>query len=87
MTPSELKRNVEETNEHFFSRASMKFAGDTMQNYGVRGPVEVVRCDGSTVECWELYRRKPVKYGLRRSAFFECGTFNKVNPTSIVSTK
>lgn len=62
-TASDLKRFVESTNEepHFFDRSSMKFFGDTMRNYGVR----------DYGDCWELYRRKPVKHGLKNSAYFD----------------
>ena len=65
MTPSQLKHFVEETGSYFFTRDSMKFFGDTMRNYGVRSkPVQVVTVSGDIVECWELYRRRPVKNGL-----------------------
>ena len=70
MTSSELKYNVEntETDSYFFTRKTMKFFGDTMRNYGVRD-------NGDT---WELYRRRPVKYGLDSSAYFDKETFKRV---------
>ena len=67
MTPSELKRQYEIAHPDglFFSRNNMKFFGDTMSNYGVR--------DAGTH--WELYRKRPVKAGVRNSMFFEKDTF------------
>ncbi len=81
MTPAELKAAVEAAGHepHFFTRQTMRFFGDTMRNYGVRAkPVEVTRYDGSKATCWELYRKRPVKHGLCASAYFECGTFQRV---------
>ena len=67
MTPSELKAKYEAAHPDglFFSRKAMKFFGDTMANYGVR--------DAGTH--WELYRKRPVKAGVRNSMFFEKDTF------------
>lgn len=67
MTPSELKRQYESAHPNglFFSRNNMKFLGDTMSNYGVRDA-------GSH---WELYRKKPVKQGVRNSMYFDKITF------------
>ncbi|HCR36138.1 MAG: hypothetical protein UR95_C0010G0007 [Parcubacteria group bacterium GW2011_GWC1_36_108] len=64
----------------------MKFAGDTMKNYGVRESAVITNYDnngdytesGIVIECWELYRRKPVKHGLSKSAFFNKITFKVV---------
>lgn len=82
MTASKLRAELVSRNEesHFFSRPNMRFAGDTMRNYGVRGPVDVVTYSGDTVSAWELYRRKPVKMGLRSSAYFCAATFRQVFP-------
>ena len=70
MNASELKYQVEQagTCEHFFTRKTMKFFGDTMQNYGVRSAGDV----------WELYRRRAVKCGLKNSAYFDKVTFCRV---------
>ena len=67
MTPSELKRQYEIAHPDglFFSRNNMKFLGDTMSNYGVR--------DAGTH--WELYRKRPVKAGVRNSMYFDKDTF------------
>lgn len=91
MTPSELKYHVEASNDdaHFFTRASMKFFGDTMRNYGVRAATvrtnydahgEYVGKDGIEVECWELYRKRPVKHGNQKSAYFAKDTYRRVYP-------
>ena len=76
MTPSELKYRVEQSgkNPHFFTRKTMKFFGDTMKNYGCRAATL------NSVECWELYRKRPVKHGLQKSHFFDKVTFDKVRP-------
>ncbi len=67
MTPSNLKYQVESHNpdSHFFTRETMRFHGDTMKNYGV--------CDSG--DHWELFRKRPVKGGMTRSAFFDKATF------------
>ena len=72
MTPAALKERVSTGKDsHFFERSSMKFFGDTMANYGVRaGLVTVTTSSGVTHQCYELYRKQPVKQGLKSSAFF-----------------
>ena len=79
MTPSELKYHVEQTDggRHFFTRKTMKFFGDTMRNYGVRSAT-VETCTGEIVECWELYRRRPVMHGLQSSAYFAKSDYRRV---------
>jgi hypothetical protein len=89
MNASELKYNVEQSNHdsHFFDRSSMKFSGDTMRNYGVRSAVirtmydaegNYAGAEGVEMEVWELYRKRPVKHGLRDSAYFSKTNFNRV---------
>jgi len=70
MSPSDLKYQYEQANPsgHFFDRKTMSFFGDTMANYGVR----------DAGDCWELYRRRAVKHGLTKSAFFDKVTFRQV---------
>lgn len=79
MSASQLKAQVEcsHTNSKFFTLSKMKFAGDTMSNYGVRSAT-ITNLQGEQVEVWELYRRKPVKYGLQKSAYFDKQTFSQV---------
>lgn len=70
MTPSQLKLlyQTHNPNGHFFDRKTLKFFGDTMKNYGV--------CDGPD-NTWELYRKRPVKHGVRKSAYFDKVTFKE----------
>ena len=70
MTPSELKYNIEAAGHlpYFFTRSTMKFFGDTMSNYGCR----------DAGDCWELWRKRPVKYGLKSSVYFCKKTFKRV---------
>lgn len=85
MTPSELKYKVQDTESHFFDRKTMRFFGDSMRNYGVRSASIVSDYDdagnyapnGFPVEVWELYRKKPVKHGLRDSAYFRKSNFSQ----------
>jgi hypothetical protein len=76
MTASELKYRVEQSgNEpYFFTRKTMKFFGDTMRNYGVR----------DAGDCWELYRKMPVKHGLFSSAYFDKATFRQIFGRNLV---
>jgi len=80
VTASELKHEVETRggDSHFFDRRTMRFFGDTMRNYGVRGPLEIETHTGRRVRAYELYRRRAVKHGLRRSAWFDASTFERV---------
>lgn len=89
MTPSELKYQVESAGHelHFFTRKTMKFFGDTMRNYGVRR-TEIVsffdgeggyHADGVKRDVWELYRRRAVKHGLKKSTYFDAVTFRRVS--------
>lgn len=78
MTASELKSKVEQTGSNFFDRSSMKFFGDTMANYGVCSAVVDTHTE-TGVECFELYRKKPVKCGLQKSAYFHKETFKRVH--------
>jgi hypothetical protein len=81
-TPSDLKFAVERssTDSFFFTRSSMKFFGDTMQNYGLRQPAVIVTTLGKTHAAYELYRKHPVKHGNQQSAWFDSVTFNQVFP-------
>jgi hypothetical protein len=89
MTPSELKYNVENAghDRYFFTRSTMKFFGDTMRNYGVCTAKLQTHWDDSgnnyseqtrEIEVWELFRKKPVKHGLKDSAYFDKKTFKRV---------
>lgn len=69
MTPSELKAEYykHHSDGHFFDRKTMKFFSDSMKNFGVR----------DYGEYWELYRKRPVKYGLRIAHYFHKTTFDE----------
>lgn len=79
MNASDLKYHVEQTGSNFFTRKTMNFFGDSMRNYGVRSAT-VETWGGERVECWELYRKQPVKYGRKESAYFDKRTFERVHP-------
>ena len=74
MTPSELKANIlaHDPDSYFFDRKSMQFFGDTMRNYGVR------KAEIEGVAVWELYRKRPIKHGVKSSAFFRATDFQQV---------
>ena len=75
MTPSEFKQlyQIAQPDNTYFGRDEMKFFGDTMGNY------KIIVHDS----CYELARKRPVKYGLHTSRFFDKTTFNHAdNPTT-----
>ena len=83
MKPSELKYHVEQgSDSHFFERRTMKFFGDTMANYGCRQATVKTR-DG-LVDAWELYRKRPVKHGLKSSAYFAADDYRRVFEETIL---
>lgn len=78
---SDLKYAVEQSglNSHFFTRSTMKFFGDSMKNYGIRQPREMVKdSTGEKVMVYELTRKHPVKCGLQSSAYFDASSFARV---------
>lgn len=89
MTPSKLKFEIEKRNPEskFFTRENMRFAGDTMGNFGVRSATvrtnwdsegNYTTFDGVSVECWELYRKRTTKKGLGGSFYFSKADFSRV---------
>lgn len=91
MTPAELKYHVEQGQDRFFfTREAMRFFGDTMRNYGVRDGGKIpyhwddegnnYTEEPRTIEVWELYRKHPVKHGLRDSAYFNKKTYERIFP-------
>lgn len=78
MNASELKRNLGHTGTVFFNRENMKFFGDSMANFGVRKRL-IENNRGVEVECWELWRKRPVKHGLQGSHYFAVNDFRAVN--------
>jgi hypothetical protein len=86
MNASDLKFHVTSAgfDSHFFTRETMRFFGDTMRNYGVRSVIVTCRSEktggAESVSAWELFRRKPVKHGVKGSAYFCKNTFRRVFP-------
>lgn len=80
MNASELKLRVEvnDPDSLFFSRNNMKYAGDTMRNFGVRSTKIYRFYENDIIEVWELYRRMPTSKGLLGSFFFCKETFKQV---------
>jgi hypothetical protein len=84
MTASELKYLYERNNPggHFFDRKTMRFFGDTMQNFRVvdGGKVKTITENGvEEVGVWALYRKRPVKCGLHGF----CRYFGKIDGQEI----
>ena len=91
MTPSDLKYHVEQTGQepHFFDRATMRFFGDTMRNFGVRRVTvsgysdeinpETGKYEIRKFDCWELYRKRAVKHGNRGSFYFRTDNFHRIH--------
>ena len=80
-TASHLRAFIEDAGHapHYFDRQTMRWFGDTMRNYGVR-QVQIIDRRGSTIDAWELYRRRPVKHGLQSSSYWDAETFRRVFP-------
>lgn len=79
-TASDLKymHELNHPKSYFFDRKSMRFFGDTMNNYGIKRTTAKTR-DGETVAVIELRRKRPVKHGLQSSAFFDVETFQRLH--------
>lgn len=80
ITASQLRAAHESAHpdSFFFTRNNMKFAGDTMANFGVDpAPVTFTTYSGEPVTCWRLYRRRAVKHGLRGAFYFNCETWRR----------
>ncbi len=74
MTPSELKQKVSVHSPHFFTRKTMRCFGDTMANYGVRS----TQLPGHEKSVWELYRKRPVKFRVQSSTYFDKDTYTRI---------
>ena len=81
---SDLKFHVERAGHesHFFTRSSMAFFGDRMKNYGIRQPRTITTLSGENVQAFELVRKRPVRHGLKESAWFHADTFKRVFPVT-----
>jgi len=83
-TASHLRMFIEEAGHspYFFDRKTMRGFGDTMKNFGVC-KTKVIMNDDSICEAWELYRRRPVKFGNQGSFYFCATTFKRLHPKSV----
>lgn len=61
MNLSQLKKHVSKAEPYFFDPKTMRFFGDTTSNYGVRAKTRIVQSHAGTIECYVLYRKKPVR--------------------------
>lgn len=85
MNSSELRRKIEQARpeSRFFSRNNMKFAGDTMANFGVRSAnIMAINYDTTPpsdkeIEVWELYRKRPTRRALFGSFYFRKDTYEQ----------
>jgi hypothetical protein len=86
MNASELKLKIEQATEgsRFFSKENMRFAGDTMANFGVQStnlPVEDQETTPPSIKevvVWELYRKQPTRKGFLGSFYFRKDTYEQV---------
>jgi hypothetical protein len=79
-TPAQVRDNHESAfpDSLFFSRDSMRFAGDTMANFAVAAdPVEFVTHSGDAVTCWQLYRKRTTAKGFSGAFYFNCETWKR----------
>jgi hypothetical protein len=65
ITVQALKSELNSRGSHYFDKDTMKFFGDTIANYRI----------ADAGEYWELYRVRPVRFGLKGSAFFRKESF------------
>lgn len=79
-TPEALAKEVKTANpnSHFFDAETMQYFGDSWSNYQVRGPVEIESITGEILPCYVLSRKKPVKHGLKKNAYFCAASFRQV---------
>lgn len=78
MNASQLKKKIlkADPENHFFDYKTMRFFGDTMRNFGVKETV-INTWTGDKVEVYELYRKNPVRTGLKASHYFDKKTFER----------
>lgn len=81
ITAGELRGRVESAGHesYFFTRNNMKFAGDTMRNFGVRAAPRVIETYSGEYLCWVLYRRNPVKRGMQGEFYFDVETYRQIH--------
>lgn len=90
MTPSELKEKhlAVAPDSKFFAYKTMRHWGDTMKNFGVcrvKVSKEIFiggRRYNKYFDAFKLWRKKPVRGGLRTSHFFNADTFELLHGVS-----
>lgn len=70
MNATQTLQRIRAAHPIFFCRETMQFWGDTLRNFGVR-TVLATTWTGGNKEVIEVYRRRPVKYGLQASHYFD----------------
>lgn len=79
-TALNLKQAVElfGNDTNFFDPETMSYFGDSMLNYGVNQPIQIETEDGEKIMAYELFRKRPVKHGNQRSAWFDAETYKPI---------
>lgn len=80
MSVFELQTKVEATGSKFFSKNTLRFAGDSVGNFGVSATPVKINTKAGPGLVWELYRRRPVKHAVQTSAYFCVWTFQQLVP-------
>ena len=75
MTKSTLIDKVNATGSVYFSKDTMKFFGDSVDNYYLSHAV----FDIGGVTCYKLSRKKAVNGGLKAPVYFSVHTFEEVS--------
>ena len=74
MTKSALMDKVNATGSYYFTEGTMRFFGDTVDNYYLAHKVHVV----GGKECYKLSRKKAVNGGLKAPVYFDVNNFTEV---------
>ena len=74
MTKSTLIDKVNATGSYYFTEETMRFFGDTVDNYYLARKVHVV----GGKECYKLSRKKAVNGGLTAPVYFDVNSFEEV---------
>ena len=75
MTKSALMDKVNATGSYYFTEETMRFFGDTVDNYYLAHKVHVV----GGKECYKLSRKKAVNGGLKAPVYFDVINFEEVS--------
>ena len=81
MTKSTLIDEVNATGSYYFDKDTMKFFGDSVDNYYLSHAV----FDIGGVTCYKLSRKKAVNGGLKSPVYFSVSTFEEVSMKFVTS--